>query len=200
MTAAVASGLLSNATLAIATPAAAGVVSPGAPSLAALAVLIALAALPVRDARERWRYVAPVVRCIVAALATWTAAGVIVAFAFMALPGSVDASLLSTIRTIVLVAAAVAVAAAGSHPAGREAAWLTYPLLLVAGLKLVFVDFMQGRPTTLFAALAVYGAGLIIAPRMLRREVAASNDAVAPAGCGLSAAPITSAHPQTTVR
>ncbi len=188
--AAVASGLLTNATLAIATPAAAGVVPPGVVPLGALAVLLALAALPVRDTRERWPYVMPAARCVVAALSTWTAAGVIVALALAALPGSVDASQLSTLRTIVLVASAVAVAAAGWYPAGREAAWLTYPLLLIAGMKLVFVDFLQGRPTTLFAALAVYGAALIVAPRLLRRDGARS---VAPAA-------ITSAHPQTIVR
>ena len=174
--AAIGSGLLTNATLAIVTPTAAGVASPGVIPLAALTVLLAIAALPARDTRERWRYVMPVARCVVAALGTWTAAGVIVALALAALPGSIDQSQLSTIRTIVLVASAVAVAAAGWYPAGREAAWLTFPLLLIAGMKLVFVDFLQGRPTTLFAALAVYGAALIIAPRMLRRESAGSEN------------------------
>jgi hypothetical protein len=124
--------------------------------------------------------VIPATRCVIAALATWTSAGVVVGFALTVLPaGSIDASQLSTIRTIVLVVSAIAVAATGAHPAGREAAWLTYPLLLIAGMKLVFVNFMQGRPTTLFAALAVYGAALIVAPRLLRRkafDVAGSED------------------------
>jgi hypothetical protein len=172
----IASGLLTTATLAMATPGAAGIASPGALTLASLAALIAIAALPVRETREQWPYVVPVARCIVAALVIWTAAGTTVAITLAGLRGSIDASQLSTLRTIVLVGSAVAAAAAGSRPVGREAAWLTYPLLLVAGLKLVFVDFMQGRPTTLFAALAVYGAALIIAPRMLRRVVAASED------------------------
>ena len=197
----IASGLLTTATLVMATPAAARVASPGAVSLAALATLFAVTAMPVRDTRERWPYVIPVARCIVAALVIWTAAGTIVAVVLSGLPGSIDASQLSTLRTIVLVASAVAVAAAGSHPSGREAAWLAYPLLLIAGLKLVFVDFMQGRPTTLFAALAVYGAALIIAPRLLRRATAAleGGDVVA-AGRGLPTAPPISTHPQTTVR
>jgi hypothetical protein len=168
--AAVASGLLTNATLAIATPSAAGAPSPGLISLAALAMLLAISALPVGDTRERWPYVIPVARCLVAALGTWAAVGMIVSLALVWLPGSIDASQLSTIRTIVLVASALVAAAAGSHAAGREAAWLTYPLLLIAGTKLVFVDFIQGRPTTLFAALAFYGAALIVAPRMLRRQ------------------------------
>jgi hypothetical protein len=176
----IASGLLTDATLAIAAPAAAGVAAPGFISLAVLAVLFGICALPVRDTRERWPYVIPATRCVIAALATWTSAGVVVGFALAVLPaGAIDASQLSTIRTIVLVVSAIAVAAAGAHPAGREAAWLTYPILLIAGMKLVFVDFMQGRPTTLFAALAVYGAALIVAPRLLRRkafDVAGSAD------------------------
>jgi hypothetical protein len=174
--AAIGSGLLANASLAIATSVAAGVPAPRAVALAALAILIAVAALPVRDTRERWPYVIPVARLVVAAFAIWTLAGVVVASFVTILPGSIDASQLSTLRTIVLVGSAVAAAAAGWHPAGREAAWLTYPLLLIAGMKLVFVDFIQGRPTTLFAALAVYGAALIVAPRMLRRERAGSLD------------------------
>jgi hypothetical protein len=138
----------------------------------------------------------------VAALMIWAAAGMIVAVTLAGLGGSVDASQLATLRTIVLVGSAVTAAAAGSRPSGREAAWLTYPLLLVAGLKLVFVDIMQGRPTTLFAALAVYGAALIIAPRLLRRRTAAvdKKEVVAAAEGGLQTAPPISTHPQTTVR
>lgn len=170
LAAAIASGLLTNATLAIATPAAAAVARPGLASLSALAALLAIAVLPLRETRERWPYVLPAGRCVLASVLTWTAAGTIVAFALTVLPGSIDTSLLSTIRTTVLVTAAVAVAAGGRYAAGREASWLTYPLLFIAGLKLVFVDFPQGRPTTLFAALAVYGTALIVAPRLLRRR------------------------------
>jgi hypothetical protein len=193
----VASGLVATATLAMTTPIAATVPVPGVVLIATLAVLFAAIALPVRDARERWPYLMPAVRCVAAAVATWTAGGVIVSYVLAMVPGSLDVSQLSTIRTIVLVASAIAVAAVGWRPAGREGSWLTYPLLTIAGLKLVFVDFMQGRPTTLFAALAVYGAALIIAPRMLRRPVAGSERAVSKE----AALPVlSSSHPQTIVR
>jgi hypothetical protein len=39
----------------------------------------------------------------------------------------------------------------------------------VIGLKMVAQDFKFSRPATLFIALALYGAALIIAPRLRRR-------------------------------
>jgi hypothetical protein len=38
------------------------------------------------------------------------------------------------------------------------------------GLKMVVQDFKYSRPATLFIALAVFGAALIIAPRLRRSE------------------------------
>ena len=187
---AIGSGLVAAATLAMKTPTASAIALPGITQVLALGALCAVAAMPVRNARDGWPYITPVVRCILAAFATWTADGVIVACVLSLVGTPLDAAQVSTIRTIVLVASAIALATAGRQPQGREASWLTYPLLTIAGLKLVLVDFMQGRPTTLFAALAVYGGGLILAPRILRR-----------AGVRSQALPVlTSAHPQTTVR
>lgn len=99
-----------------------------------------------------------------------TAIGVAIALAVTALPNTaqIDGSLLATLRTAVLVIATLAVARAARHAHGREAGWLVYPLLVVTGLKLLLADFPQGRPDTLFAALALYGVALIVAPRMLR--------------------------------
>jgi hypothetical protein len=82
---------------------------------------------------------------------------------------SADGSFVATLRTGVLVIAILALARAARHESAREAGWLVYPLLVITGFKLVFVDFPQGRPETLFAALALYGLALIAAPRMLRR-------------------------------
>ena len=58
----------------------------------------------------------------------------------------------------------------GRHDGFREWAWLVYPLLVVTGLKMVAQDFMQSRPATMFVALALYGAALIVAPRLRRRQ------------------------------
>ena len=84
--------------------------------------------------------------------------------------GSIDAGMLATIRTGVLAIAALVVAWIGRHARFREWDWLVYPLLVGIGLKMVAQDFMHSRPATLFVALALYGAALILAPRMRRRQ------------------------------
>jgi hypothetical protein len=84
--------------------------------------------------------------------------------------GSVDPGMLATIRTGVLAIAALAVAWIGKHARCREWDWLVFPLLVGIGLKMVAQDFMHSRPATLFVALALYGAALIMAPRMRRRQ------------------------------
>jgi drug/metabolite transporter (DMT)-like permease len=84
--------------------------------------------------------------------------------------GTVDPGALATLRTVVLALAALAVAWVGRHEAYKEWAWLVYPLLVVTGLKMVAQDFMQSRPATMFVGLALYGAALIFAPRLRRRQ------------------------------
>ena len=84
--------------------------------------------------------------------------------------GSIDTGLLATIRTGVLAIAALVVAWIGRHAGFREWSWLVYPLLVGIGFKMAVQDFMHSRPVTLFVALALYGAALIVAPRMRRRQ------------------------------
>lgn len=79
-----------------------------------------------------------------------------------------DAASLATVRTAVLAASALALAALGRLPRFREASWLVYPLLVAGGIKLVIEDFPQGRAATLFVGLALYGGALILAPRAVR--------------------------------
>ena len=81
----------------------------------------------------------------------------------------VDAGVLASMTTIVLAASAVAVAAVSRITSCVEFRWLVYPVLVAGGLKLVVDDFRRSTPATLFAALAVYGVALILAPRLLRR-------------------------------
>jgi hypothetical protein len=81
-----------------------------------------------------------------------------------------DAGILASMTTIVLAASAVAVAACSRLTPCAEFRWLVYPVLVAGGLKLVADDFRHSSPATLFAALAVYGVALIIAPRILRRS------------------------------
>jgi hypothetical protein len=44
-------------------------------------------------------------------------------------------------------------------------------MLALVAIKLLAEDLPRGRPSTLFVALAVYGAALILAPRLARRSV-----------------------------
>jgi hypothetical protein len=76
---------------------------------------------------------------------------------------------LTTIRTITLAAAAVALAAAGRTTLFLELGWLVYPVLLVGGIKLAMDDVPHSTPAGLVLAFGVYGAALILAPRIVRR-------------------------------
>jgi hypothetical protein len=178
--AALASGLVGRATQAL-------LLSPsmdgGAISL--LVQLLALSAvgvvtfLPVRRPVESWGIFARILRFVSMAVLLWTAAGAVIGFSIAILPGGnqIGGSLLATIRTAALVVATLMLAEAARHPAGREAAWLVYPMLSLTGVKVFFIDFPQGHPETLFAALALYGIALIAAPRMLRRAPLADSPA-----------------------
>ncbi len=83
--------------------------------------------------------------------------------------GSVDPGVLATVRTCVLAVAALLIAWIGRHNRFREWGWLVYPLLAGIALKMVAHDFQYSRPATLFIAMALYGAALIVAPRLRRR-------------------------------
>ena len=75
----------------------------------------------------------------------------------------------ATTRTAVLVAVALALAWAGRREAWDEARWLVYPLLGLTGLKVLFQELPQGRPATLVVTFALYGAALILVPRLRHR-------------------------------
>jgi hypothetical protein len=84
--------------------------------------------------------------------------------------GAVDAGVLATVRTSVLSIAALLLAWLGRRERLREWGWLVYPLLVAIGVKMVMRDFPLSRPATLFVAMALYGAALIVAPRLRRRK------------------------------
>jgi hypothetical protein len=114
-------------------------------------------------------------RILVFSLFIWSAVGMTMASVGTILPAAAaDAAWLSTLRTILLVAATFVVANVRGD-AGR----LTYPLLIITGMKLAAMDFPQGRPVTLFFVLALYGIALIVAPRVRRRRVTDLPRAVA---------------------
>jgi hypothetical protein len=173
--AAAASGLILDATLGLWSTSIDRVAIP-LTSILALAAMAVVTFLPVRSPIESWRILASVLRVFLIALLVWTAAGMSVAFVIFVLPGGghLGGSLLATIRTGAFVIATLVLAFAARDYSGREAGWLVYPLLFLTGAKLVSIDFPQGHPQTLFAALALYGIALSAAPRMLRRPLVSS--------------------------
>jgi hypothetical protein len=70
----------------------------------------------------------------------------------------------------VLSLGALALAAMGRLAACCDARWLAWPVLGLAGVKMVIEDLPRSRPATLFLAFAVYGAALILVPRLRRRS------------------------------
>ena len=177
MAAAFGSGLVAMASSALMLSPAGGWGSPGSPALIAVIALAAVVLITGSIGRtaawlpvEGWGTAANMPRLILVGALLWTAMGVAVLLAASMLgdPGKADASVLATLRTAILVAATLALARVARYESGREAGWLMYPLLVITGMKLVFVDLPLGRPQTLFAALALYGIGLIAAPRLLR--------------------------------
>ncbi len=170
---AVVSGLLSLATLALATPASVQAGELGGTALFALGALAVVVFRPVTLSSLSWAGVRTVPRLVVVAAFTWTATGTLVFVAQQAVGGGLDPAALATVRTVALAAAALVLSRAARTAHGREAGWLVYPLIGLIGLKLLFADFPNGRPETLFVAMAAYGCALIVAPRFMRRAVPA---------------------------
>ncbi len=91
--------------------------------------------------------------------------------------GSVATGVLATVTTVVLSIATLLVAWVGRQPRFREWSWLVYPLLVGIGIKMAGQDFKHSRPATLFIAMALFGAALIVAPRLRRTAGRGSKQA-----------------------
>ena len=171
---ALSSGLLSHAAEAL-------LAAPGTPWEAlppsSLAVMAAIAATawftsfvaPTHPIERAPRLV------LVAALAAGVAgiAGGVGAPAGAGPPGAgASAGAVATVRTAVLAMGALLLAALGRRDGWVEARWLVYPVLAAVGVKILVEDLARSRPATLFLAFALYGATLVLVPRLRRREAA----------------------------
>ena len=87
-----------------------------------------------------------------------------------------DAAAIAALRTLVLTGAAVALSALRRRGV-IEAGWLAFCLLGVTGIKLLAEDLPNGRPATLFVALAAYGLAFLAASRMIERTADPAGDA-----------------------
>jgi hypothetical protein len=83
--------------------------------------------------------------------------------------GEVSRGSVATVRTAVLVAGTIVLAWAGRRPSWREAGWLAYPALVGTGLKILLEDLPSGRAATLFVSFGLYGAALLLVPRLRPR-------------------------------
>jgi len=85
-----------------------------------------------------------------------------------ALPASIDAAWRAEIRTILLIATAIVVAAAGRHWDRAELYWLAPGAMVIALYRFIAEDFPHGRPETLFLSLLFYGGALLLLSRFMR--------------------------------
>ena len=79
-----------------------------------------------------------------------------------------EAIVSSILRTAVISLTAILLALFSRKERFAQSKWLVVPCLLIAGAKLLAQDVPSGKPSVLFGSLAVFGAALIIAPRLLR--------------------------------
>jgi hypothetical protein len=173
LAAAAASGLLMIGLYALAAPATVTWPRLTAQALLALLAAVVVCALPVPHPAPFWKPYEGLTRVLRIAVFLWGTAGVALYFLVPALAGApgkgCDAGALATTRTAVLTAMALLLGWVSRRPRFREAAWLVYPMLGLALLKLVLEDFPQGRPATLFLALALCGVAFLFAPRLARQ-------------------------------
>jgi len=80
-----------------------------------------------------------------------------------------DPGVAAVLRTAVLAALALGLAVAARRGSWPELGWLVYPLVALGGVKLLLQDLREGRPATHVLSLAIYGAVLVLAPRLVKR-------------------------------
>jgi hypothetical protein len=80
------------------------------------------------------------------------------------------AAMVAAIRTGVLAVTTVGLAAASRRGRLVELSWFVNPLLILTGLKLLFIDLRNGTPVSLFFGFALFGIALILAPRLRPRQ------------------------------
>jgi hypothetical protein len=82
-------------------------------------------------------------------------------------PQGAGPAVVAVVRTGVLAMTVMALALAARRPHWGELGWLVVPLLALGCVKLLIEDMRRGTPLTLTIAFAMFGAALILAPRML---------------------------------
>jgi hypothetical protein len=178
--AAAAGGLLIRAAYAFAGPAEAAWAELRWSAVVVLAALAVAASLDLPGESRFWSPLeARAPKLLLLAVLAWGALGAGLALLVPVLAGTPGedavAWRLALLRMAAISAAALFLAWLGRFRRYREAVWLVYPVLIAGGFKLILEDFLLGRAAELFGALALYGATLILAPRLARTGVRASR-------------------------
>lgn len=120
--------------------------------------------------RNRDRHWTDGVEAIVSAsISVWGVAGIFAAGLSAVMAES------APLRTALLVLLAIGIAWCGRRWQRVELTWLVYPILALAGVKLLAEDLHHGRSITLFVSLIVFGGALVLLPRWMRQPDAPTN-------------------------
>ncbi len=139
-----------------------------APAATGPAVFAAIAALVAFIVAAAGAPDAPALRAGPALASAAIASGAVLALAVGLAPFTSEKPGLALVRTVVLCAAAIAAAWTARRPRLKTLALLSLPILAATGIKLLVEDLTVGKPATLFAAFVLYGATLLLVPRLLR--------------------------------
>ena len=149
---------------------------PAVAWLAAVAAAIGWGVLATDSSAPRsgWARVPQLVLALLVVLAVGRALQ-LGAWAALGAGAAGDPALGAALRTAILASLALGLAVAARRRSWPELGWLVYPIVALGGLKLLVQDLPAGRPSTLVLSLALYGAVLVLAPRLLRSREAQSG-------------------------
>lgn len=141
-----------------------------APSFAALALALLAYLLPLESSQARGLWPGRAGKVLALAVLVAGLGGVLLALLVDPVGGGLgegaDPGRIAALRTAVLAASALSLAAASRIERFREAGLLVYPVLGIGAVKLVVQDFPTGRAITLFIGFALLGMASVIAPRL----------------------------------
>ena len=132
--------------------------------LVLLAALLCYAASATLGRGRRAHWVDPVETFVTAALVCWGAAGLASGWLSAHVTG------VAPVRTALLTLLALGAGWLGRRYERRELLLLAYPLMAIAGVKLVAEDLQEGRSLIFVLSLLLFGAGLMVLPGLLRKR------------------------------
>jgi len=165
-------GLAASVYQSLLAPAGSGQGCFSATGVTSLLVVGVCAVLPLKTESPIWPgWLSRLGRAVVVLVALLGVAGLIVCLAapmVARLGEGLDPGALAALRTAVLSASVVALAAVIRWRPLRPARVLVWPLLLAIGIKLLAEDFPNGRAITLAISLLLGGGALILSAHLLR--------------------------------